>query len=100
MSGTRDIAGRRYALAVLEIARQVRPSLYDVHFEKPPPLVPRNHCFEVDERLDAKGNILQPLDEAGVRQVAVRLREEAVESVAVCLLHSYLKLLLLQPYTQ
>ena len=32
---------------MLEIGRQVRPTLYDIHFEKPPPLVPRNLCFEV-----------------------------------------------------
>ena len=75
---------------MLEIARQVRPSLYDVHFEKPRPLVPRNHCFEVRERLDARGNVLEPLDEEDVYKVAARLREENIVSVAVCLLHSYL----------
>ena len=75
---------------MLEIARQVRPSLYDVHFLKPPPLVPRNHCFEVRERLDAQGKVLEPLDEAGVYAIAARLLEEEIVSVAVCLLHSYL----------
>ncbi len=40
---------------MLEIARQVRPSLYDVHFEKPRPLVPRNLAYEAPERLDAGG---------------------------------------------
>ena len=76
---------------MLEIARQVRPSLYDVHFTKPPPLVPRNHCFEVRERLDARGNVLEPLDETEVYALADRLLdEEEVVSVAVCLLHAYL----------
>ena len=74
---------------LLEIARQVRPSLYDLLFEKPPPLVPRERCFGVPERLDARGNVLQPLDEEAVRGVAEALRREGVEAVAVCLLHAY-----------
>jgi N-methylhydantoinase A len=74
---------------MLELARQVRPSLYDVHFEKPPPLVPRNLCFEVQERLDADGNELEPLDEPKVREIAAKLSQEGVISVAVCFLHSY-----------
>ena len=75
---------------MLEIARQVRPSLYDIHFEKPRPLVPRDLCFEVPERLDAEGNVLLALDEERVREVAAKLEREDVVSVAVCLLHSYL----------
>jgi N-methylhydantoinase A len=74
---------------LLEIARQVRPSLYDLLFEKPPPLVPRERCFGVPERLDARGDVLQPLDEEAVRGVAEALRREGVEAVAVCLLHAY-----------
>jgi N-methylhydantoinase A len=74
---------------MLEIARQVRPSLYDLLFEKPRPLVPRQLCWGVPERLDAQGNVLQSLDEQAVRRVAEQLRQEKVESVAVCLLHSY-----------
>src|SRR5262245_17740885 len=41
---------------MLEIARQIRPTLYDIHFEKPAPLVPRSLCFGVPERLDARGH--------------------------------------------
>ncbi len=74
---------------MLEIARQIRPSLYDLQFEKPPPLVPRYLCFEVPERLDASGAVVTPLDEAAVRRVAAQLRNEDVEAVAVCLLHAY-----------
>jgi N-methylhydantoinase A len=74
---------------LLEIARQVRPSLYDLRFEKPRPLVPRHRCFGVPERLGPGGEVLRPLDEGAVRRVAERLRQEGVESVAVCLLHSY-----------
>jgi N-methylhydantoinase A len=74
---------------LLEIARQVRPTLYDLLFEKPPPLVPRYLCFGVSERLDAQGQVLRSLDEESVRRVAEQLRREGVEAVAVCLLHAY-----------
>jgi N-methylhydantoinase A len=75
---------------MLEIARQTRPTLYDLLFEKAKPLVPRYLCFGVPERLDAQGKVLIALDEAAVRGVAERLRQEKVESIAVCLLHSYI----------
>ena len=74
---------------MLEIGRQTRPSLYDLRFEKTPPLVPRHLCFGVPERRAANGEVIQPLDEAAVLRVAETLRAEHVESVAVCLLHAY-----------
>ncbi|MBA3844632.1 MAG: hydantoinase/oxoprolinase family protein [Actinobacteria bacterium] len=74
---------------LLEIARQVRPSLYDTQFEKAPPLVPRDRAVVVRERLGPAGEVLVPLAEDSVREAAAILRREAVESVAVCLLHSY-----------
>ncbi|HEY3108448.1 MAG TPA: hydantoinase/oxoprolinase family protein [Chloroflexota bacterium] len=74
---------------LLEIQRQVRPSLYDLQFEKPRPLVPRDRCFGLPERLDARGAVLIPLDEAAAAAAADRLRAEGVEAVAICLLHAY-----------
>lgn len=74
---------------LLEIQRQIRASIYDVHFNKPTPLVPRDTCFGVPERLDAGGNVIEPLDEEAVRRIAAQLQEAGVESVAVCLLHAY-----------
>jgi N-methylhydantoinase A len=74
---------------LLEIARQVRPSLYDTQFEKAPPLVPRDRAVGVRERLGPAGEVLTPLDDDSVREAAALLRREQVESVAVCLLHSY-----------
>ena len=74
---------------MLVIGRQIRPSLYDLQFEKPRPLVPRTLCFGVPERLDARGAVLVPLDEAALRQVAARLKAEGVGAVAVCFLHAY-----------
>ena len=74
---------------LLEIQTGIRPVLYDLQFEKLRPLVPRRLCFGVPERLDFRGDVLVPLDEDAVRQVARQLGDESVESVAVCLLHSY-----------
>jgi N-methylhydantoinase A len=74
---------------LLEIARQVRPSLYDTRFEKAKPLVPRDRAVGVRERLGPAGEVLVPLEEESVREAAALLRREGVESVAVCLLHSY-----------
>src|SRR5690606_8444219 len=73
----------------LEIGRQIRPSLYDIQFQKPVPLVPRPLSFGLRERLDWQGNVLTPLDEDQVRDVARCLGEEGVEAVAVCLSHAY-----------
>jgi N-methylhydantoinase A len=74
---------------LLEIARQVRPTLYDTRFEKPRPLVPRDRAVAVVERLGPAGEVITPLDEVSVRDAAALLAREEVESVAVCLLHSY-----------
>ena len=74
---------------ILEIGRQIRSRLYDVHLQKPAPLVSRRFSLEVTERLDHDGRVLTPLNLDEVRQAARRLRDEGVEAVVVCLLHSY-----------
>ena len=74
---------------LLEIARQVRPDPYDVFASKPKPLVPRDLCVEVEERLDAAGEVVRPLDEASVVAAAKRLRSAGVVAAAICLLHAY-----------
>lgn len=75
---------------MLEIARQIRPSLYDLQFEKPPPIVPRYLSFGIPERLDAQGQVLVSLDEEAVRQAARTLKSKEVEAIAICFLHSYI----------
>ncbi|MDQ3811281.1 MAG: hydantoinase/oxoprolinase family protein, partial [Chloroflexota bacterium] len=75
---------------IFEMQRQMRPALYDLKFVQPKPLVPRYLALEVPERLDATGRVLEPLDEAAVRDAARRLKAEGVESIAVCFLHGYL----------
>ncbi|MBM3521942.1 MAG: hydantoinase/oxoprolinase family protein, partial [Alphaproteobacteria bacterium] len=74
---------------LLEIARQVRPDPYDVFAEKPKPLVRRDLCLEVGERLAADGSVLVSLDEASIDAVIARLRASDVAAVAICLLHAY-----------
>jgi N-methylhydantoinase A len=73
---------------VLEIARMGWP-MYQLHWEQPPPLVPRHLRREVGERVRADGVELIPLDEGQVREEAGRLVSEGVESVAIVFLHSY-----------
>jgi len=75
---------------ILEIGRQIRSRLYDVHLQKPLPLVERRLSLEVGERLDHEGRVLQPLDLDEVRRAAQQLGRDGVEAVVVCLLHSYL----------
>ena len=58
---------------LLEIARQVRPTLYDTQFEKAKPLVPRDRAVVVGERLGPKGEVLRPLEDASVRDAAAIL---------------------------
>jgi N-methylhydantoinase A len=75
---------------MLEIARQIRPSLSDIHFEKPRSPVPRNLCFEVAERLDASGTVITKLNDQGVHEIARELKKQGILSIAVCFLHAYL----------
>ncbi|GIU95922.1 MAG: 5-oxoprolinase [Gaiellaceae bacterium] len=74
---------------VLELRRLRIPHMYDLFWRKPPPLVERRLRLELTERLAADGSVLEQLREDEVREVAARLRELGVESVAVCLLHAY-----------
>ncbi len=74
---------------VYEIARGNRPDAFDIGFQRPEPLVPRHLRFEVPERLNAKGEVLTPIDEQAVRALAERLRAANITSIAVCFLHSY-----------
>ena len=74
---------------VLELRRLRTPQLYDLRFAPPPPLVERRLRLEVEERLDAEGGVVTPLDDASVAGALERARADGVEAVAICLLHSY-----------
>ncbi len=77
---------------VLEIARIERPDegLYDFLVDTPEPLVPRYLRVEVEERVGAHGEVVRPLDEESVVRAAKYLKEQGAETIAVCLLFSFL----------
>lgn len=77
---------------VLEIARVERPDegLYDLMVDTPEPLVPRYLRVEVDERVGSKGEVVRALDEQSVVRAAQYLKEQRVETIAVCLLFAFL----------
>ena len=75
---------------LLALQRQSRRSIYDIHYQKPEPVVPRRDTFEVPERIGPEGEVVAALDDAAARQrIAQALQGAGYESVAICLLNSY-----------
>ena len=74
---------------VYEIGRSNRPDAYNLFFERPVPLVPRSLRREVTERMTARGEIHTPLNRAEAAAIVAELKNSGVQSIAVCLLHSY-----------
>jgi len=75
---------------VLEIGRQNRPGLYDLFYERPPAVVPRDRRLEVGERVDGGGKELRPVDTADVTSTVERIGTMNIDAVAVVFLFSYL----------
>ena len=74
---------------VYEIGRINRPQAYNLFFRKHRPLVERALRFEVNERVNAAGEVLARLDETELEAVAMRLEAERVDALAILFLHSY-----------
>ena len=76
---------------VLEIARQSVPSGYgnSYFWVKPDRIVPLERVREVTERLDFRGEVLEPLDEDDARSAARWTRAAGISAVGICFLHSY-----------
>lgn len=74
---------------VLEIARCNRPDLFNFNFVKQPPFVPRYLRFEVEERINYKGEVLQDLNINALKAIIKTCEHENVEAIAICLLHAY-----------
>ena len=74
---------------VLELRRLRVPKLYDVTWQKPEPLVERSMRLEIIERVGVDGQVVTALDLDDARQKVEALVEIGVESIAVCLIHSY-----------
>ena len=75
---------------LLTIGRQNRPSLYDLHVARPPPTVPRAMCLGLRERVDARGRVIRAPSDSEIRRIVKAIRARRAESVAVCLLFSFL----------
>lgn len=73
---------------ILELGRRDRPRIYGLS-GKHVPLVPRDRRWEIDERIDFRGQVVRPLDESQLRELAKALIPEDVATVVVSLLHSY-----------
>ena len=75
---------------LLEIGRQIRPRVYDIQTDYPPPLVPRERRLEAAERIGPRGEVLEALTDSEAERVAAEVAAAGVEGVAICLLFSFL----------
>lgn len=74
---------------IVEIGTEGRYDQYDLQIEKQVPLVPRALRLTVEERMNAKGQVLLPLNERMLERHIDFLHGQKVESLAICFLHSY-----------
>lgn len=75
---------------ILEMGTEMRYDIYDLHMTMPQPLIERPLRFEVPERLDNRGDVLIPLCEDSVREIAKILVKNEIEAVGICYLHSFM----------
>ena len=78
---------------IYEVGEQSRPhgpAIFDIMYDKPAMLAPPSRTGEVVERVSFEGEVLLPLDEDALRQTLRELREEDVQSIAICFLFSFL----------
>jgi N-methylhydantoinase A len=83
--------GFRGIYEVGEQARPYGPAIFDVMYDRPPMLVPRSLTGEVRERVDFRGEVLQPLDGEALRATLRAMAGRQPASIAVCLLFSFLR---------
>lgn len=74
---------------VVEIGRERKYELYDIHIQKPLPLAPRERRLEAQERMNFDGSVKTPLDAGSIRVAADALVADGVTSVAISFLHAY-----------
>lgn len=74
---------------IIELRRGYRESLFDLTLQAPHPIARRRHRKGVIERTNHTGDVVTPLDEDDVRAAVRDLRDEGIESIAVCLLYSF-----------
>ncbi len=76
---------------VIEIGRQNRHRLYDLKYKKRSQLVPEDLRFGIDSRINAQGEIVKNVEPEEIQKLSDILEQKEVESIAVCLLFSFLK---------
>src|ERR1043165_4945250 len=74
---------------VYEIGRINRPDAYNLYFQKHQPLIERALCFEVKERVRADGEVVTPLDEAGLAALSDKLQKPGIEGAAILFINCY-----------
>ena len=74
---------------IYEIGRVNRPEAYNLFFRKHRPLIERALRIEIDERMDAAGNVLRSLKESELETIAQRFEREGIDAIAILFLHSY-----------
>jgi len=72
---------------LLRIGYQNRPKLFDLDIQLPELLY--DEVIEIDERLDADGNIITELDESAARAALAEAHAKGFRSVAIALMHAY-----------
>lgn len=75
---------------LLEIGRQIRPKMYDLKADEPPPLVPRKHRIEIKERIAANGGIVDMLEDSAIRKAVESVKTSGADACAVGLLFAFL----------
>ena len=75
---------------VIEVRRGTKEDLWDTYRDVAPPYVRRRDRVVVTERVDFKGRVVAPLDEAEAREVARVLKKRDVQAVAICFINSYI----------
>jgi N-methylhydantoinase A len=75
---------------VLEFGRGNRTETANLFFRRDEPLVPREHRFEIDERIDGQGRVIHSPDAAKIDEIAKRIARSGAEAVAVSLINAYL----------
>jgi N-methylhydantoinase A len=74
---------------LLEIGRQNRPELYNLTPMPRRPLIPRDLCFGVGERIHYDGTVARRPTTAELKRLVARLRRAGARSIAICFLHAY-----------
>jgi N-methylhydantoinase A len=73
----------------IEIGRQHREQLYDPYQVKPRPIIKRRYRYTINERTDAQGAVVRPLQRAEALAIAEKIKAHSIKSVAVAFINAY-----------